>query len=342
MPAALEGLEWARLGMLAAGIIVVVLFLLLLTKACGGSSAESKNKEFFGQVGAVLRKSDQAGQQLHELLHPTQPVKRKELLTEVAKIEGETKAALDEATALQPTKQVAGYQPYLVQTLAYRHDGLDCLRRGLPQALKSKPATTGGALLVPCTKLLFASDVIYTNSYYASAGKALQNESIELQVPTSAFLQGGDASLLTAAGMASVLDRWKPGSVAHGLHGLTLGTVIAKDGAGQTTTLHAGTVNKVKASGLTFLVTATNGGHYTEFNIPVVITIGSGKNKIVKQAIINQIARGSSETVTISGFSSGGILPYAQSVKMRVRVTPVPGERTASNNSATYEISFSL
>jgi hypothetical protein len=29
-------------------------------------------------------------------------------------------------------------------------------------------------------------------------------------------------------------------------------------------------------------------------------------------------------------------------VKMHVLVTPVPGERTASNNAATYEISFSL
>jgi hypothetical protein len=342
MPASLEGLEWARLGMLAAGIIVLVLVLLLLTKACGGSSAESKNRDFFAQVSSVLRKSDQAGQQLHQLLHSSQPVKRKQAVAQVAKIEGEATSALDEATALKPTKQVEKYQPYLLQTLAYRHDGLDCLRRGLPQALKSKPATTGGALLVPCTKLLFASDVIYTNSYYASAGKALQDDGIELQVPTSTFLQGGDADLLTAAGMASVLQRWKPGSVAHGLHGLTLDTVVAKDGAGHTTTLHAGTVNKVKASGLTFLITATNGGNFTEFSIPVVVKIGSGKSAITKRVVIDQIARGDSQTVTVGGFNSGAPLPFGPAVRMHVLVTPVPGERTASNNSATYQVSFSL
>ena len=49
----LEGLEWGRLGMLAAGIVVVVLVLLLLTKACGGSSATSKNQAYFNEVKTV-------------------------------------------------------------------------------------------------------------------------------------------------------------------------------------------------------------------------------------------------------------------------------------------------
>ncbi|MDX6523250.1 MAG: hypothetical protein QOI17_763, partial [Gaiellales bacterium] len=124
-------------------------------------------------------------------------------------------------------------------------------------------------------------------------------------------------------------------------HVLTLDTVVARDSAGKTTTLQAGTVNTVKASGLTFLVTATNGGNYTEFNIPVKLTIGSGKNKVVKTATINQIAKGAQETVSITGFG-GGTLPYGSAVKMTVLVTPVPGERTASNNSQTFQITFSL
>jgi hypothetical protein len=342
MPASLEGLEWGRLGMLAAGVLVVVLVLLLLTRACSGSSAESKNKEFFTQVAAVLKKSDTAGQQLHDLLHSPQPVKRKQALAKLASIKAVSDSALQEAQALKPTKEVESLQPYLRQTLAYRNDGLDCLIRGLPQALKSKPATQGGALLVPCTKLLLASDIIYTNSYYAPAGKALQDHGIELQVPTSAFLQGGDVSMITPAGMAAILQRWKPGAVTHGLHGLKLDTVVAKDSSGKLTTLQAGTVNKVKTAGLTFLISATNGGNYTEFNIPVKITIGSGDTKLQKTATIAQIARGATETVSISGFNTGQPLPYGPAVKMHVLVTPVPGERTASNNAATYEISFSL
>jgi hypothetical protein len=342
IPASLEGLEWGRLGMLAAGVLVLVLVLLLLTRACGGSSAASKNKEFFTQVAAVLKKSDTAGQQLHDLLHSPQPVKRQEALTKLAAIKAESDSALKQAKALKPTKEVESLEPYLHQTLAYRSDGLDCLIRGLPQALKSKPATQGGALLVPCTKLLLASDIIYTNSYYAPAGKALQDHGIELQVPTSTFLPGGDVSMISPAGMAAILQHLKPGAAAQGLHGLKLDTVAAKDSSGTTTPLQVGTVNKVKTNGLTFLVSATNGGNYTEFNVPVKITIGTGSTKVQKTATIPQIERGATATVSISGFDSGPQLPYGPAVKMHVVVTPVPGERTASNNRATYEISFSL
>ncbi|HET6849399.1 MAG TPA: hypothetical protein VFH74_11100 [Gaiellales bacterium] len=342
MPASLEGLEWGRLGMLAAGVLVVVLVLLLLTRACSGSSAASKNQQFFTQVAAVLKKSDSAGAQLHDLFHSPQPVKRKQALAKLASIKAVSESALQEAQALKPTKEVQSLQPYLLQTLAYRNDGLDCLIRGLPQALKSKPTSQGGALLVPCTKLLLASDIIYTNSYYAPAGKALQDHGIELQVPTSTFLPGGDVSMISPAGMAAILQRWKPGAATHGLHGLKLDTVVAKDSSGKLTTLQVGTVNKVKTAGLTFLVSATNGGNFTEFNIPVKITIGSGSTKVQKTATIPQIARGATETVSISGFDTGPQLPYGPAVKMHVLVTPVPGERTASNNAATYEISFSL
>ena len=115
-----------------------------------------------------------------------------------------------------------------------------------------------------------------------------------------------------------------------------------KDSSGKLTTLQVGTVNKVKTSGLTFLVSATNGGNYTEFNVPVKITIGSGDTKVQKTATIPQITRGATETVSISGFDSGPQLPYGPAVKMHVLVTPVPGERTASNNSQTFQIIFSL
>ena len=342
MPASLEGLEWGRLGMLAAGVLVLVLVLLLLARSCGGSSATSKNQAFFTQVGAVLKKSDTAGQQLHDLLHSAQPVKRKQALATLANIKAESESALQSAQALKPTKEVASLQPYLLQTLAYRNDGLDCLIRGLPAALKAKPASAGGALLVPCTKLLLASDIIYTNSYSAPAAKTLRDHGISVAVPTSTFLPGSDVSMISPAGMASIVQRLKPGSVAHGLHGLALVTVVAKDSSGKLTTLQVGTVNKVKASGLTFLITAKNGGNYTEYNVPVKVTIGSGSTKLQKTATIPQIARGATATVSISGFNTGQPLPFGPAVKMHVLVTPVPGERTASNNAATYQISFSL
>jgi hypothetical protein len=142
--------------------------------------------------------------------------------------------------------------------------------------------------------------------------------------------------------MGALIAHLKPGNVAHGLHGLKLDTVVAQSGD-QTVTLQATSTTPVKAAGLTFLVTATNGGNFTEFDVQVKIKIGTGDSAIVKTGSISEIQKGASETVSIGGFSSGSNLPeFGKTIPMKVEVVPVPGERTASNNSQTYNITFTL
>jgi hypothetical protein len=337
----LEGLEWGRLGMLAAGIVVVVLVLLLLTKACGGSSATSKNQAYFNEVKTVLGKSDAAGAQLHDLLNSQQPVKLKQVQSRLTKMRGEAQSAVTAATSLKPTKQVESLQPWLLQTLSYRVNGLDCMISAMPQAYHAKPALAGGKLLVPCTQRMLASDIIYTDSYSTPATATLHKDGIDVQVPTSVFLDESDATALTPAGMAAVLQRWKPSSATHGLHGLSLNTVVAKQGDGTLVTLQAGTVNTVKVHGMSFLISATNGGDFTETNVVVKLTIGTGANQVTKTATIPSIEKGQQKTITISGFEST-TLQFDKAVPLKVLVTPVPGERTASNNSQTYQVIFSL
>jgi len=252
----------------------------------------------------------------------------------------QAQSAVTAATNLKPTKQVASLQPWLLQTLSYRVNGLDCMIGAMPQAYHAKPARAGGKLLVPCTQRMLASDIIYTDSYSTPATAALHQDGIDVQVPTSVFLDESDAEVLTPAGMAAVLQRWKP-SAAHGLHGLSLNTVVAKQGDGSLVTLQAGTVNAVKVHGMSFLVTATNGGDFTETNVVVKLTIGTGANKVPKTATIPEIKKGQSKTVTIGGFEST-TLQFDKAVPLTVLVTPVPGERTASNNSQTYQVIFSL
>jgi len=337
----LEGLEWGRLGMLAAGIAVVVLVLLLLTRACSGSGATSKNQAYFNQVKTVLGKSDAAGAQLHDLLNSRQPVRLKQVRARLTTMRAQAQSAVTAATDLEPTKQVASLQPWLLQTLSYRVNGLDCMISHMPQAYPAKPALAGGKQLVPCTQRMLASDIVYADSYSTPATLTLHNDGIDVQVPTSVFLSESDASALTPAGMAAVLQRWKPSSAAHGLHGLSLNTVVAKQGDGKLVTLQAGTVNTVKVHGMSFLVSATNGGDFTETDVVVKLTIGTGANQVTKTATIPQINKGEQKTVTIGGFEST-TLQFDKAVPLKVVVTPVPGERTASNNSQTYQVIFSL
>ena len=75
--------------------------------------------------------------------------------------------------------------------------------------------------------------------------------------------------------------------------------------------------------------------------MPVKLTIGTGTNEVTKTATIPSIEKGQKKTVTISGFEST-TLQFDKAVPLKVLVTPVPGERTASNNSQTYQVIFSL
>jgi hypothetical protein len=340
----LDGLEWGRLGLLAAGIIVVVLVLLLAARSCSGSSATSKNQDYLDQVKKVLATSDAAGQQLHDLFHTKQPIRSAAAVKKLESIKAGAQSAVTDAQRLTPTKQLEALQPWLVEALSYRVNGIDCLIQHLPLAYKEKRPTAAGGQLLDCTQRLLASDVMYTDSFYASAGKALQDDDIKVAVPTSDFLISPDDQItLNADGMGSLLQHWKPGSVAHGLHGLKLDTVVAQSSDGKTVTLQSSTTTPVKTAGLTFLVTATNGGNFPEFDVQLKITIGSGDTAIVKTGSIPQIQKGASETVSIGGFSSGNNLPqFGKTIPMKVEVEPVPGERTASNNSQTFQITFTL
>jgi hypothetical protein len=339
----LEGLEWGRLGLLGAGLLVLVLVLLLAARSCGGASATSKNQAYFDQVKKVLATSDGAGASLHSLFHSQRPIHAAAAVKQLDKLRADAQKAVDDAVKLKPTKQMQDIQQWLVEALAYRVNGLNCLKLGIPAAYKEKSSSAGGAKLVGCTQRLLASDLIYTDSFYARAQKTLHAANIDVVVPTSTFLAPGDQTTLTAAGMGAVLEGWKPGSVAHGLHGLNLVTVVARSGDGKTVTLQPSTLTPVKATGLSFLVTAHNGGNFTEFNVLVKITIGSGSTAINKTGTIPQIAKGTSETVTIGNFSSGSSLPqFGKPITMKVDVVPVPGEHTTSNNSQSYQITFSL
>ena len=342
MPA-LEGLEWGRLAMLAAGIIVVVLVLVLLTQACSGSSATSKNQAYMSQVQSVLKKSDSAGSQLNAMLHSPQPIKKKAALAQLTAIKGVAQSALNDATNLKPTSQTKQWQQYLLQSLSYRVNGLSCLILGVPAAYKAKHARAGGSQLVPCLQQLLASDVIYQYSYANPVSDALRKDNIQVQIPTSQFLAGNASSLVTAGALGGALKHWKPGSsVGHGLHGLQLDTVVARFDNGKTVTLQAGSVNTVKVQNLSFLVTAHNGGNYTETDIPVTVTIGTGSSAVKKSATISTIGKGQSKTVEIGGFGSGTFVTFDKPIPVKVLVTPVPGEHTVSNNSQTYQIIFSL
>jgi hypothetical protein len=180
--------------------------------------------------------------------------------------------------------------------------------------------------------------VIYAQSFAAPATHALRQRHIQAQVPTSNFLATDDADLVTAAGVGAVVQRLRPSTAARGLHGLSLVSVTFNPGG---KVLQPGsTVNHVPAQdGTTVVVAARNGGQFTEYDIPVKLTFGTGSAAYTLTSVLRRVAANATGSVVFrSIFTQQHSLDYGRPTKLSVRVSPVPGERTASNNVGSYTI----
>jgi hypothetical protein len=337
----MQNLEVGRIAMVALGAVVLLLVFVFLVRSCGGDSTATKNQAYVDAVGKALAKSDQAAKVVGDLFQAPRPVKAKAATQRVQQALQLEEQALAEAKQIKPTKQAEPYHPSLLQALQFRITGLQCLAKGLPQAYKEKPSTAGGKLLVPCTQRLLASDVVYADSYAARLNNALADAGVDARVPTSVFLPPKLQGTVTPAGMGLVLQRLKPGAVT-GLHGMSLDTVIVQTGGKSITLRPGGDVNQVPAAtDLVFVVSATNAGKFQEFNVPVKITLGSGKDAIRKSATIDQVAPGQTATVEVTGLTTDPTsLKFGTDVKVTVSVGPVPGEKNTSNNKAVYTVAF--
>lgn len=334
----LPPLEYGRLGMLAAGVILVILVGWLLIRVFSGSSGPSATDKYFDQERQIAVASEQGGKELHKLLFSpnlTTATLTSQLGTQVKAAENlET-----QARELQPTRQLADVQPYLLQTLQYRTTGLSCLQENAAAAAKAHPALAGGALMAGCMQRLLSSDVIYDDSYSTSASQALKDAGITHQVPTSRFLRPGDTSLVTPRGFAVIVKQLHPGSIT-GIHGTGIGTVTANG----TTLTAPGPITVNFKRGLTFTIVVENTGKFEEIGIPVVVSLKFSNSAPVKKGTtVTSIPAGGSVKVTIKDVLTSANHPqFAGEYHVHAMVGPVPGEKVISNNSLNTAISLKL
>ena len=106
-------------------------------------------------------------------------------------------------------------------------------------------------------------------------------------------------------------------------------------------TLTPGQLNTVTATTeLSFDVTVLDSGQAQEVGIDVTLTIDQGTGKpIVKTQKIAVINPGESQTVT---FERLGEVQFARQTTVKVDVEPVPSELNKTNNSAEYQVVFTL
>ncbi len=135
------------------------------------------------------------------------------------------------------------------------------------------------------------------------------------------------------------------GATCTGVHGTNLVSVeaLANGSGGTPRVLTGGTLNTVTtSSSLVFRVTIHDGGNFQEVQIPVQLTIGRPQSQggpISKRAALQVIDPGEDASVV---FGDLGQVPFAAQTTLSVNVARVCGETDISNNSAQYNVIFSL
>jgi hypothetical protein len=292
-------------------------------------------------VGKIAAQSNANGKSLSTVL-TTPGLSVAQIETRLRGLADQEQQNVSAAEGLNPPGRLRDENLHVIEALELRVSGVQGLASTFQKTASSKDTAADSALLAAQAERLTASDVVWDDLFKALAVAQLQHDGISgVSVPESHFVSSPD--LITARSMALVLQRIRgaaTGAPTPGLHGTNIGTVTAEPG-GQV--LSASSLTTVTATtDLAFAVVVANGGDSQEVQIPVTLTIDRPQAQggpIVKTQTISVINPGESKTLT---FGNLGQVPFASQTQVRVDVKAVPGETNVSNNTATYQVIFSL
>ena len=335
-PRSKQSLEYGRLALLGGGIVLVLLLGWLIVSQFGGSSVPPSQK-YFNALRPIIASSTSAGDEFHKLMaSPQMPVTKFKASLNAQLTTSQS--AVSDAGAIKPPKQLAGVQPFLLQSLQYRVNGLRCLIKNADAAYKATKVLAAGAPMASCTQKLLASDVIYADSFSGASTLILQSDNTVAQPPTSRFLHQSDTNLVLAAGFGAAIQRLsKPPT---GLHGTEVGQIVAEP-AGKVLA-GAGPTQVQVSTDLSFRVAVINKGNFEEVQIPVTFSMSHANAKtITRHATIPEVAAHKKAFVSFTQiFDSSNVPLYNEPYTITVKVTKVPGEKNLDNNQRTTKVTF--
>ncbi len=329
-----------RLAGLIAFAIVIVVGLVVLVQSCRSDREHEAYRAYMDDVRSVARTSDRAGRDLNKLL-TTPGVRQAEITRELRSLAQRQNQGVVLADELEPPGALREQHEHAVDALQFRANGLSLLEDAFRQVATARDTTRGGQLLAEQAQRFVASDVIWNDLFRNPAMAILDQKEIGgVDVPESRFLMNSD--LATPRLMSLILQRIRTartGGRPGGRHGNGLVSVVAQPGG---TALGAdGDENIITARPeLTFEVTIENSGESQEVQVPVTLTIEKSPRPVVRRAVVDLIDPGQQKTVTFRNIASAVTL--TERVPLRVQVGRVRGEKNLANNSATYQVLFTL
>lgn len=344
-----------RLVLLVFFVIFLVLVFGLLIQSCASQSRHSAYADYLGKVGTIAQQSTQDGKDTVTAL-TTQGLTVAQIVKKLQGIAAVEQQNVVAAQSLDPPGRLRMENADLVEALQLRVSGVDGLATAFQQTLGAKVKTSEEAVLLSQQAYrLLASDIVWEDLFEAPTADQLQRYNIrDVVPPASTFLADPDL-IITQHAMTLLVERIE-GATSTGssgqqacptnlLHGTNIVSVSALPNGpgGSVETLTTGSLNTISTStSLVFQVTIADGGSFQEVGIPITLTINrpqSSGGPITKTEKVQLIDPGSEQSVT---FSDLGDVPFASQTTVTVDVGRVPCETNISNNSAQYNVIFSL
>jgi len=342
-----------RLLLLVFFVIFLVLVFALLIQSCAGQSRHSAYASYMDKVTAIAHQSTENGKATENAL-TSSTLSIAGIVKQLQGVAAQEQQNVDAAQKLVAPGRLRTEQANLIEALQLRVSGVSGLAAAFLQleGAKGSAVSTQANLLTQEADRLLASDVVWADLFLSPAQNQLKSDGVhDVAPPASQFLASPD-QFVTDDDMTKIVNRLlntgPPGGTCDptALHGTDLVSVAAlPNGAGGSSeTLQPDpTLNTVTtSSSLIFQVTIHDGGNYQEVRIPIQLTIdrpAAQGGAITKTQHVQLIDPDSDQSVV---FSDLGQVPFASQTKVTVVVGKVHCETNTANNSATYDVIFSL
>ena len=319
--------------------ILIILLLVLWVNGCREDKRKDAYRHYVEKVQTYGQQSQRLGRNLNALL-TTRGTKEADVESELSGLARQQEQIASAARGLDPPGRLRDEDAHMLDSLDLRTNGLRGMTDAFRSTASSKSAGTAGAELAVQMQRLIASDVIWQDLFKEPTKSELQRLGVTgVNVPDSIFLANPD--IATTASMKSLWQRIH-GTAAGG------GSNCSPRGTGLVSTKALPSGKELSTSGLNtiplstdlvFTVTVKNSGCAQEVGLRVTLTIQQSPKPIKARKTIPLIDSGNEESVSFSGL---GLPPLDQKTTLTVEVDPVPGETNTTNNSAQYEVQFSV
>jgi len=322
-----------------AGILALVLLLLLL-RSCADSRQEQAFRDYTREVAALAGESDDQSAGVFRLLTDPGDAGEVEIETQLNAFASNADDLVGRVRDTDHPDELAEAHDYLVETFAFRRDGVKQIARLLPPAISDRQQRADATNNIAAAMQNFlASDVIYTTRFGPRLKAGLEEQQLDGEIDPHESRYLPDPGWLDPA---SVADRVQPlggagggasGDAAPGLHGNSVVSVTV----GGVALTADGSATVALSGDVAFEVQVSNQGENTEADVQVNVTVGEGGDSVALNETLEEIAAGETATVPVP---FDGDPPTGQEVPITVEVEPVPGEDKTDNNTAEYSVIF--